>query len=124
MSRYSDTGLPLVLHDAFSCFASDVITQYAFGRSYGFLDNANFLPNLRLALKGLMVSVNYVKHFPWLFTLMDALPEYRGIIPTFTTRGANQFSQCGSYIPGSKDWPITKDAQGIHALTQATYSSF
>lgn len=75
LSEFSGTGCPVVLNDAFSCFATDVITEYSFARSYGFLENENFLPNLRIALKGLMVSVNYAKQFPWLFTLLDSVPE-------------------------------------------------
>ncbi|KEF50879.1 uncharacterized protein A1O9_13069, partial [Exophiala aquamarina CBS 119918] len=74
LSSYSGTGLPVVLNDAFSCFATDVITEYAFARSYDFLQNPNFLPNLRLSLQGLMVSVHYVKHFPWILGIMDLLP--------------------------------------------------
>jgi cytochrome P450 len=75
LSSSSGTGCPVVLNDAFSCFATDVITEYSFARSYGFLRNDDFLPNLRLALKGLMVSVNYAKQCPWLFSLLDSLPE-------------------------------------------------
>lgn len=75
LDLYAGTNQPVVLNDAFSCFATDVITEYAFARSYGFLQNNGFLPNLRLSLQGLMVSVHYMKHFPWIFSVMEILPE-------------------------------------------------
>lgn len=76
MQTYSGTNQPVVLNDAFSCFATDVITEYSFARTYGFLDHVDFVPNLRLPLQGLMVSVHYLKHLPWIFSIMEMLPEY------------------------------------------------
>ena len=76
IKTYLGTNQPVVLNDAFSCFATDVITEYAFSRTYGFLDRADFVPNLRIPLQGLMVSVHYLKHFPWVFSIMEMLPEY------------------------------------------------
>ncbi|KEF57257.1 uncharacterized protein A1O9_05174 [Exophiala aquamarina CBS 119918] len=74
LNSYAGTDQPVVLNDAFSCFATDVIMEYSFARSYGFLQNADFLPNLRNCLQGLMISVHYVKHFPWVLNIMDILP--------------------------------------------------
>lgn len=75
LNGYVDRGQPVVvLSEVFSCFATDVIMEYSFARNYGLLQNANCLPNLRLCIQALMVSVHYVKYFPWLLSIMDMLP--------------------------------------------------
>ncbi|KEF53151.1 uncharacterized protein A1O9_10599, partial [Exophiala aquamarina CBS 119918] len=37
LSSYTEIGLPIVLNNTFSYFAIDIITEYAFARSYDFL---------------------------------------------------------------------------------------
>ncbi|KAJ3946828.1 uncharacterized protein N0V96_003204 [Colletotrichum fioriniae] len=40
------------LQDAYSCFTTDVITEYCFGESFGFLEQKEWTPNYRAAVYG------------------------------------------------------------------------
>jgi cytochrome P450 len=61
--------------DAYSCFSSDVITSYCFGQTHGFLDQEDFVPNLKSAIRAGASSMAVVKQFPFLATLVENMPE-------------------------------------------------
>lgn len=76
IENYAGTGKPLELAAAFSCVTTDIITEYAFGRSYHFLDSPTFEPNLRSAIiKGGEMGP-LVKQFPWFLRLVKTVPVY------------------------------------------------
>ncbi|KAL1615381.1 hypothetical protein SLS54_009035 [Diplodia seriata] len=50
VETWAGTGRPLKLVDSISCFATDVITEYCFGRSYGFLDDPTMQKSLYNAI--------------------------------------------------------------------------
>jgi hypothetical protein len=61
---------------AFSCLTTDVITEYAFGQSYNFLDSSTFEPNLRPAIFASLSNGPLFKQLPFIITLMQSLPVY------------------------------------------------
>jgi hypothetical protein len=61
---------------AFSCLTTDVITEYAFGQSYNFLDSPTFEPNLRPAIFASVSNGPLFKQLPFIITLMQSLPAY------------------------------------------------
>jgi cytochrome P450 len=70
-----DSGKPFEVTMAYSCFATDIITNHCFGQSYGFLDHEDFEPNLRRAILGGCASMPIVRQFPILAFVIDSLPE-------------------------------------------------
>lgn len=76
IDNYAGIGKPVELAAAFSCMTTDIVTDYAFGKSYHFLNSPTFAPNLRSAiLKGGAMGP-LVKQFPWFLRLVKAIPVY------------------------------------------------
>ncbi|EOD49440.1 putative cytochrome p450 protein [Neofusicoccum parvum UCRNP2] len=75
LEKHQGTGRPVNLCDAFGCMATDVVSRYAFGYSYNFLDSDSFLPNLTKGIDAGMAMGATVKQFPWLLSFLHALPE-------------------------------------------------
>lgn len=50
---------------AYSCFSSDVISDYAFGDSFGFLDQKSWEPNFRGPLYSIIKPVFMFRFFPF-----------------------------------------------------------
>ncbi|EKG14730.1 hypothetical protein MPH_08005 [Macrophomina phaseolina MS6] len=75
LAKYAGTGRPVNLCDAFGCMATDVVSRYAFGYSYNFLDSESFLPNLTKGIDAGMAMGPTVKQFPWLLSFLHSLPE-------------------------------------------------
>lgn len=61
---------------AFSCFTADVITRYCFGQSHGYLDQEGFEPNLVPGISAGLATGAVMKQWPFLFTVVDSIPEY------------------------------------------------
>ena len=60
--------------DPYSCFASDVITEYCFGESFQYLDQPTWEPNYRTALNILFGYIHIFRHFPLIAYLIEAIP--------------------------------------------------
>lgn len=50
---------------AYSCFASDAISCYSFGESFGFLDQKGWYPNFREPTAAILRPVFIFRFFPW-----------------------------------------------------------
>jgi cytochrome P450 len=50
---------------AYSCFASDAISSYSFGESFGFLDQKGWYPNFREPTAAILQPVFIFRFFPW-----------------------------------------------------------
>ncbi|KAI0841081.1 cytochrome P450 [Hypoxylon sp. FL0890] len=57
---------PLSAQVAYSCFTSDVISDYCFGESFGFLDREAWEPNFREPLYSLLHTLYVFRFFPFL----------------------------------------------------------
>jgi cytochrome P450 len=60
---------PFDLTSAYSCFTSDVISEYCFGESFGFLEQESFEPNFRRAIYAILNTHHLFKFFTWLKVL-------------------------------------------------------
>jgi cytochrome P450 len=69
------SGEPVVLNMAFSCLTTDIVTEYAFAKSYDFLNSPTFEPNFHRAIVAGSDMGPWIKQFPWLMTLMNKLPK-------------------------------------------------
>lgn len=75
MDGYAGTGNPVPMTMAFSCMTTDIVTEYAFAKSYDFLDSPTFEPNFHRAIVAGSDMGPWIKQFPWLISLMNNLPE-------------------------------------------------
>jgi cytochrome P450 len=60
---------------AYSCFTTDIISYYAFGQTEGFLEQADFEPNLRPTIFATLKPFPYVRQWPFLFYAIAGIPE-------------------------------------------------
>ena len=66
---------PVVVSSAYSGFAVDVITDYAFAQSYNLLDDQTFQKSMHSAFSTARAGMHWIRHFPWLFDVMKRLPR-------------------------------------------------
>ena len=66
---------PVVVSSAYSGFAVDVITEYAFAQSYNLLDDPTFQKSMHSAFSSARAGMHWIRHFPWLFDIMKRLPR-------------------------------------------------
>ncbi|KAL9065034.1 MAG: hypothetical protein Q9161_008488 [Pseudevernia consocians] len=50
MEKHAGSGKPVSISMAFSCMTTDVVTEFAFTRTYNFLDSESFEPNFHKAI--------------------------------------------------------------------------
>jgi hypothetical protein len=74
-NEYAGTDKILNLCDLFSCFTADVITRYAFDRSYDFLAAPDFISPFTKSINSFKKFGHYAIQFPWLAKLLARLPE-------------------------------------------------
>lgn len=75
LQTHRDSGQPVTMTMAFSCLTTDVVTEYAFSKSYDFLSSPTFEPNFHRAIIAGTDMGPWFKQFPWLMTVMNRLPQ-------------------------------------------------
>jgi hypothetical protein len=71
---FQKLGEPINLEVAFSALTTDIITEYSFARSYGYLDKKEFAPEWLDILRSVSEASHLNKQFGWLLPLMKSLP--------------------------------------------------
>ncbi len=66
----------LQLGDAFAAFTADLISQYSWGVSSGFLDDENFNNSFRQAASEIATVVHVYRYFPILLAIATAMPRW------------------------------------------------
>lgn len=74
-TEYAGTEKVLVLGDLFSCFTADVVTSYAFDRSYNFPDAPDFISPFTKSIEGFKKFAHYAIQFPLIPQLLANLPD-------------------------------------------------
>ena len=72
--RESDRVVPI--QRAWMALTTDIITEYAFAKSYNQLDSPNFKDTLHEALIAIYTTGQFALHFPIVFPILDSLPEW------------------------------------------------
>ncbi|KAL2882245.1 hypothetical protein SGCOL_002514 [Colletotrichum sp. CLE4] len=80
------------LQDAYSCFTTDVITEYCFGESFKFLEQKKWTPNYRAAVYGALNHTFLFKFFPSLKMMMNAGPYLKDYLPIDTAIFINTYT--------------------------------
>ncbi|SPQ25754.1 5cb44c17-3a3f-4ee3-b57f-18f095ecc721 [Thermothielavioides terrestris] len=69
-------GSVVRLSRAWMALTTDIITEYAFAKSYDQLDSPDFADTLHEALVAIYVTGHFALHFPIVFPILDLLPEW------------------------------------------------
>ena len=72
---YQDNTV-LLLADTFAAFTADLISQYSWGVSSGFLDDENFNNNFRQAVNEISTFVQVYRFFPIVGATVRAMPRW------------------------------------------------
>ena len=72
----ANKGAVVQLNRAWMALTTDIITEYAFAKSYDQLESPNFADTLHEALAAIYVTGHFALHFPILFPILDLLPEW------------------------------------------------
>jgi cytochrome P450 len=75
IATYQD-GQVLRLSRAWMALTTDIITEYAFARSYDQLDSPNFQDTLHEALVAIYTVGHFALHFPIVFPILDIMPDW------------------------------------------------
>lgn len=73
---YKADGRVLNLRDAWMALTTDVITEYAFAKSYDQLEVADFKDTMHEALVTIYTTGHFALHFPIVFPILDMLPDW------------------------------------------------
>ncbi|KAJ4423370.1 hypothetical protein N0V82_001973 [Gnomoniopsis sp. IMI 355080] len=73
--EYKNQNKPLVLNHAFAAFSFDIITYYAFARSFEYMEMPGFHGPFTDAAKELANTLHIMGHFPWLLAILQAIPN-------------------------------------------------
>ena len=68
--------ITLCSNDAFAAFTADLISQYSWGVSSGFLDDENFNNNFRQAVNEITLLAHVFRLFPILLTIEKSIPRW------------------------------------------------
>jgi cytochrome P450 len=76
LSAYVDDGRVLHLNRCWMALTTDIITEYSFAKSYDQLDSPEFQETLHDALVAIYTTGHFALHFPFVFPILDALPDW------------------------------------------------
>ena len=68
------TGKVTNLLDLYACVTVDIISQYAYAKSFGFLEDPKFHPEWHHMLMDVSQNGHLVKQCPWMLPLMMGMP--------------------------------------------------
>lgn len=75
-SQYADNDVVALLDRAWTALTTDIITEYAFARSYNHLDNLGFQETMHESLIAIYSITKLAMQFPIVFTVLDNLPGF------------------------------------------------
>ena len=71
-----ESGKVLNLYNVYGALTGDVIGQYAFAQSYGFLQDPDFSPHWHHTMMDVSQNGHLLKQFGFLLPMMQAMPEW------------------------------------------------
>ncbi|KAI9769290.1 MAG: hypothetical protein M1839_003767 [Geoglossum umbratile] len=76
IEEYRGTKKPIPINLAYRCFTTDVVTEYALSRSYGFLDTPDFSPDWFAAMMSFAEMGHLLCQFPSVLGLIKSIPPW------------------------------------------------
>jgi len=74
LAEHIQPNTEVELQEAFMALTLDIISAYAFGKSFGLLDQPGFSPEWKKAVLAMIESAIPNRHFPWMADIMMNLP--------------------------------------------------
>ncbi|KMU82130.1 cytochrome P450 [Coccidioides immitis RMSCC 3703] len=75
LKEFKGTGVPIVVQYPYTCFSTDVISDYTMGTGFHYLDEPDFIPHWSETLSAIAKATVFFKPYPWLLYWLKALPE-------------------------------------------------
>jgi cytochrome P450 len=75
LNSYKGTGVPLTIQYPFTCYSTDVISDYCMGSAFHYLDSPTFEPEWSHTLSNFAKYSAILKPMPWIGKILDSLPE-------------------------------------------------
>lgn len=75
LEEFKGTGTPIVVQYPYTCFSTDVISDYTMGSGFHYLDEPDFIPTWSETLSAIAKATVFFKPFPFLLVWLKALPE-------------------------------------------------
>ncbi|KAG2421211.1 hypothetical protein HFD88_000827 [Aspergillus terreus] len=75
LEDWKNTGKPLHIEHALTCYTTDVITDYTMGEGYHYLDEPDFVPQWYHTLTGTARTLVFIRPVAFLLPLLLAMPE-------------------------------------------------
>ncbi|KAF1982274.1 cytochrome P450 [Aulographum hederae CBS 113979] len=76
LTEYQRDGRVLPMDRAWMALTTDIITEYAFAKSYDQLESPNFEDTLHEALIAIFTTGHFALHFPMTYPILDSLPDW------------------------------------------------
>ncbi|KAJ5586488.1 benzoate 4-monooxygenase cytochrome P450 [Penicillium hetheringtonii] len=76
LSQFHGTNTPVRLDNVLNAFTSDIITEYCYGSSWGFLEDEHFRSETRSALLETANTLHIGEFAPWLIALLRKVPVH------------------------------------------------
>ena len=76
LAKACKTGEPVDIEVLTLALTTDIITQYAFAKSYGYLDRPGYAPEWAEVLRGAAQSSMLFRYLPFMIRLLMSSPEW------------------------------------------------
>lgn len=73
--KHKDNGQPLDLSSLYRCLALDVITEYSFPQSYGFLQSPDLARGFFSTIRDFALFTIYHRHLPFILGFLPLIPR-------------------------------------------------
>ncbi|KAF2748400.1 cytochrome P450 [Sporormia fimetaria CBS 119925] len=116
LGEYKASGQPVTLNCAFMAFTTDIITEYAFGLSWGYLEAEVFYPNWLPLVIGVSEQSLLHKQMPWLTNALRKIPlewvmKVKPEVAAFHQLQRGIQSQIEKVMKQKQDGELTKDSK-------------
>ncbi|KAH6667915.1 putative P450 monooxygenase [Halenospora varia] len=75
--NYQKGKKPVTISMAWSCYTNDVVSEYAFGKSYNYIETADdFHSAFHDAMNDVSGGVHFFRQFPWLIKPLKSMPRW------------------------------------------------
>lgn len=75
LKAWKETGCPVNIEYPYTCYTTDIITDYTMGDGYHYLDQADFIPAWNHTLMGTAKTLVFFRPIAWMLPLLFSMPE-------------------------------------------------
>lgn len=112
LDKAAQSGKPFILSDAYFAFSNDLVRSFSFGKDNGLLSDLPEANRQRNDLARLLQGIQVSRQFPWLLTIVGALPvsappalkdllNFKAVSEFIYTPGRRRFEWTAGAIPTS-----------------------